>query len=45
MLDIANWVAQDGKHVVGTLIFIIVLSVCLINIIMAIRGSYDGGLG
>lgn len=44
MIEMANWIAQDVKHFAGTLVFIAVLTVCAVNIIMAIRGAYDGGL-
>jgi hypothetical protein len=45
MIDLANWIAQDAKHFVGTLAFVVggeTWCVCLVN--SALRGTFDSAL-
>jgi len=39
MLEIMNWIAQDASHFAGTLLFLYVLTMCVIWVIEAIRGK------
>ncbi len=39
MLEIMNWIAQDVRHVVGTAIFIVLITCCLVAIITAARAE------
>lgn len=39
MMELLNWIAQDTKHFIGSIVFMVMLSWCLVWIISAIRGE------